>query len=451
MRRLLLVWLSVCLAFGLSGCITLDSSDLLTLPEISPGHKQLLRLINAETASDGWTTANPIAGENRLTMQFVDFFGDGIPEAVAFFRNSKTLQLRTALYARTGASSYTPLCSFDLTGDQFQRMDYADLNGDGCMELLVSIRLDTAAVYELHVFALQNSAAVELLTTTYTDLAVFDLDGDGGCDILTINASESSAELFSADGQAIISRGTAPLSAEVRAPSSVQTGYLNESMPAVIADGTFTDATGSARYLSDVFVCEPDGSLVNLSYAEIFHQSFETQRTVSYPFSDSDFDGFLEFPIAIPQTDPLMMGQYVRWYGYRADGSILAKSDTYHFSDGSWYFLLPDSWRDTVQIREINTNGCTGVLFTYEVGGLPQELLTLYLCASEDALRSIDAEGIAATFEYRDILYAIRLPRKLSGVVPSGLYLADADDAMERIVFHTASGDAIRASRLSRG
>lgn len=451
MRRLVLVWIAFCLAFGLSGCITLDSSDLLTLPEISPGHKQLLKLINAETASDGWTTANPIAGENRLTMQFVDFFGDGIPEAVAFFRNSKSFQLRMALYAKTGASSYTELCSFDLTGDQFQRIDYADLNGDGCMELLVSILLDTAAVYELHVFTLQNSSAIELLTTTYTDLAVFDLDGDGGCDILTTNGAESTAELFSATGQTIISRGTAPLSAEVRSPSSIRTGMLNESMPAVIAEGSFTDATGAVKYLSDVFVCEPNGSLVNLSYAEIFHQSFETQRTVSYPFSDSDFDGYLEFPIAIPQTDALSAGQYVRWYGYRADGSILAKSDTYHFSDGSWYFLLPDAWRDVVQIREISTNGCTGVLFSYEVGGLPQELLTLYLCSSEDALRSIDVDGIATTFEYHDILYAIRLPRKLSGVVPSELYLSNADSAMERIVFQSASGDGIRASRLTRG
>lgn len=449
MRRWISLLLLFCITLSLSGCMMLNSSDLLTLPEISPEHRQLLKLVNAETASAAWATTNPVSGDNRLTMQFVDFYGDGIPEAVAFFRNQKEFRLRTALYTKTGAASYTSLCTFDLPGDQFHRIDYADLDGDGSVEMLVSVRLDTAAVYALYVYAIRNGSALELLQATYTDLAVFDLDGDGACDILLVNGDETSAELFSCENQTMVSRGKAPLSEGTRVLSNIRTGFLNETMPAAVADAAFTDATGAVKYLSDVFVCEPGGELKNLSYAEVFHQSFETQRTVPYAFSDADFDGYLEFPIAIPSVSGVTGGQYIRWYGYQPDGSVAAKSDTFHHSSGAWYFLLPASWRDTAGIRELSTATYNVVVFSYTAGGMVYELLTLYLFPSEEAMQEAKLEGIAATVTYNGSVYAIRLPKKPSGNVPADLYLSGVDEAKERLVFLTAAGGYARASRIN--
>ena len=315
--------------------------------------------------------------------------------------------------------------------------------------MLVSVRLDTAAVYALYVYAIRNGSALELLQATYTDLAVFDLDGDGACDILLVNGDETSAELFSCENQTMVSRGKAPLSEGTRILSNIRTGFLNETMPAAVADATFTDATGAVKYLSDVFVCEPGGELKNLSYAEVFHQSFETQRTVPYAFSDADFDGYLEFPIAIPSVSGVTGGQYIRWYGYQPDGSVAAKSDTFHHSSGAWYFLLPASWRDTAGIRELSTATYNAVVFSYTAGGMVYELLTLYLFPSEEAMQEAKLEGIAATVTYNGSVYAIRLPKKPSGNVPADLYLSGVDEARERLVFLTAAGGYARASRIN--
>ena len=57
MRRWISLLLLFCITLSLSGCMMLNSSDLLTLPEISPEHRQLLKLVNAETASAAWATA----------------------------------------------------------------------------------------------------------------------------------------------------------------------------------------------------------------------------------------------------------------------------------------------------------------------------------------------------------------------------------------------------------
>ena len=83
MRRIRFLLAILAAILGLSGCMALNSADLLTLPEISPDHRELLKLINTVTASSDWSTTNPVAGSNKLTTQFVDIYQDGIPEAVA--------------------------------------------------------------------------------------------------------------------------------------------------------------------------------------------------------------------------------------------------------------------------------------------------------------------------------------------------------------------------------
>ena len=140
MRRIrsLLVLLAVIL--GLSGCMALNSADLLTLPEISPDHRELLKLINSATASSAWTTTNPVAGSNKLTTQFVDIYQDGIPEALAFFRNPADFKLRLTIYTKTGKSTYGELCTIEMAGEQFHRIDFVDVNGDGNREFIVGIR-----------------------------------------------------------------------------------------------------------------------------------------------------------------------------------------------------------------------------------------------------------------------------------------------------------------------
>ncbi len=454
MRRIRFLLAILAAILGLSGCMALNSADLLTLPEISPDHRELLKLINTVTASSDWSTTNPVAGSNKLTTQFVDIYQDGIPEAVAFFRNPTDFRLRLAIYTKTGKSTYSELCTIEMAGEQFHRIDFVDVNGDGSREFVVGIRYATSAMYGLNVYALKNSEGVLLADATYTDLALCDLTGDGVSDIVAVNSDESGAKAYAelfcrTETGGFASAGTAPVSASVHAPSAMIFGSLNESMNAVIAEGSFADATGAQRYLSDVFVCR-DGVFTNLSYAEIYHQSFETQRSVALQFSDVNFDGFLEFPIAFampyPPTVPVAGGVCVRWFGYAASGEVKAVNDTYHASDNRWFFLLPRSWNDRIYVRSETGEGYRAGAFETDVNGQPHTLMTIYMFSSESAMTKSDILGLIPLKEYNGIFYAATvaaaedLPAEIAEMV------LPQSEVAERLVFVSANGSYRRAS-----
>ncbi|MBR5519321.1 MAG: hypothetical protein IKU55_01250 [Clostridia bacterium] len=455
LRRICGWLLTVCTVLALSGCLAFNSTDLLTLPEISPEHRELLKLINNVTASSAWVTTNPVAGDSKLTTQFVDLYQDGIPEALAFFKNPTDFTLRLSIYTKTGKSTYSELCTIEMAGEQFHRIDCVDVNGDGNRELVVGIRYATSAMYGLNVYAVKNGEGILLTDTTYTDLVVYDLTADSVADIVTINTDESGtnayAELFAHAETGITSLGRAPISAAVRTPSAMICGELNDSMRAVIVEGGFTDSTGTPRYLSDVLTCR-DGSFTNLSYAEIYHQSFETQRSVALTFADVDLNGYLEFPIAFSMPQPpnvtVAGGICVRWFGYTSTGEVKAVTDTYHASDNRWFFTLPQAWNDRVYVKSVTGEGYRAGEFVIDVNGTAQTLLTIYMFNTESARLTSDVANLIFLPEYNGVYYAAiatspdELPKDAKDLALS------AEEVAERLVFVSAGGDYRRASTV---
>ena len=455
LRRILCWLLTACAVFGLTGCMAINSADLLTLPEISPEHRELLKLINNVTDSSAWSTTNPVAGDNKLTTQFVDLYQDGIPEALAFFKNPADFTLRLSVYTKTGKSTYSELCTIEMAGEQFHRIDCVDVNGDGNRELVVGIRYATSAMYGLNIYAVKNGEGILLADTTYTDLALCDLTGDSVADIVTVNTDESGnnayAELFTRTETGVASAGRAPISAAVRTPAAMICGDLNESMCAAIVEGKFTDSTGAMRYLSDVLVCR-DGVFTNLSYAEIYHQSFETQRSVALTFADVDFNGYLEFPISFSMPHPANVsvagGVCVRWFGYTPAGEVKAVTDTYHASDNSWFFTLPHTWNDRVYVKSVTGDGYRAGEFVIDVDGTAQTLLTIYMFSTESARLKCDVPNLIFLPEYNDIYYAATVTAAEDLPAEAKDLAAAAEEVAERLVFVSTGGAYRRASTV---
>ena len=86
-RKILgLMALLLCLT-GLSGCVFSSVEEMYALPKSSEAYVNLQAKINTEKGNAEYIA--PLSGENRQTIQLVDVDGDGVQEAVAFFRDAQ--------------------------------------------------------------------------------------------------------------------------------------------------------------------------------------------------------------------------------------------------------------------------------------------------------------------------------------------------------------------------
>ena len=82
--RILPVLMSLML---LTGCTVPSGDELLAAPRPSSNY-QTLQVKLEELLASGVSYTTPAAGENRSSVQLVDLNGDGIEEAITFFRGA---------------------------------------------------------------------------------------------------------------------------------------------------------------------------------------------------------------------------------------------------------------------------------------------------------------------------------------------------------------------------
>lgn len=456
-RWLAAALVSVCAL--LSGCELLDGGNLLMLPDISPDQRKLLQFVNSVTANSSWVVTSPSSGENLSTMQFVDFFGDGISEAVSFFRNSSEMRLRVGLYSKTRNTGYTELCTFQTEGYSVEEVIYSDVDGDGSLEILLFVGYESGAIYGAEVYKIRNSSAERIYSGACTAYAVFDMTRDGYSELI-LHHEESSggarnayAELLTFDNEKAECLGYASVSSGGGKPRSTVCGRMNNGMSVCIFDSILR-VKDMTIYVSDVLTWTVFDGFENLSYSNEWGYAYTTLRNTEVFCRDIDFDGFLE----IPQTEEMPMnsasvqsgntpGTYTYWYGYNADGQLVQKNLTYMFPDGSWYFIMPPSWSRTVYVLTGSMDGLTTLTFSADRNDRSNRLLTIYRTASDEN-GVLLPEGVFSVGDFGGYSYyaLIGFPDELSPLADD-MYLTGEKDVMSRFVTVDAFGNAAKASK----
>ena len=453
-----LILLALCLVcFCFSGCAVLNSTDLLMLPEISPEQTGLLQLVNAVTANSVWTVTAPAKGDELSSMQFVDFFGDGVEEAVCFFKNAGEMTLRVTVYSNTGPQGYTELCSFETEGYGVDSAKYADLDGDGDLELILFVGYESSYIYGAEVYKINNRNTQKVSLGFCSAYALWDMTLDGNPDIVLARHSEhstkslsdepaDSAELFSWIGGNATRLGTVEIVAGDPGTAVVSCGMLNPTMSGCVFDVAVTK-DNETRWISNVLTW--DGKFINLS-EKIFSSPLNTARGMKIPCRDANFDGGIEMPLCIPMPFPgensasADSAMYTVWYGFNNEYSLIQKSVTYCFPGGNWYYIMPESWYRTVYVKTGSMDGLATFAFAADKNGRPNTLLTVYRVTPgyspalpEDCFFVAEAGG----YSY----YALAgIPDELDPLEKE-MYLLTEEEILESFVTVDALGNTERA------
>ena len=369
---------------GLSGCLRVTADNLYSLPQMSEEYLRLQTQINS-VLSQGAEFSPPTGGPNRQAVQLKDVNGNGTDEVLAFFTVTGESMLKICIFERIGGD-YSIAETIEGIGEAFESVRYADMDGDGVVEIIVGWQMGAALKY-MSIYSIRSEQSVLLAREEYSELTVFDLNGDGKKDVVALRLptqeSDAIAQVFTSMSDGEIVRAEARLSSGIDTIARMLAGRLMDGTPAVFveSEGKYDDG----NFVTDICAFQ-NGEFRNISLKEPSGISEDTVRA-RINSSDINKDGVIEVPIIrLLQTQSDTVYHVIDWYAYGSDGSSRLALTTYHNNNDEWYLVLPFDWRGKVSIRrEDIVSGERTVIFSYidDEEGLYEDFLKVYRLSGE--------------------------------------------------------------------
>ena len=403
MRRYRLL-LAAGLLLLLTGCFSQSVDELYRAPRAPEDYLKLDEKIN-EVLNAGGEYAAPLTGELTQKVQLQDLDGDGVQEAIAFFRVSGDERPLKIYIYRQVEEDYEVAAIIEGSGSAINSVSYENLDDSPSREIIVD--WETAGqTYSLAAYSIDRYEVLELMRTEHSGFQIYDLDGDGQKEIVVLHAAsgadtlqaetlyaanqaESRAELYNFRDGVVELDSWAPLSRNVERLVSMSAGYLRDMVPALFVTSTYA-VNGQ---ITDILAWK-DGTLANVTLEPDTGESGSTVRwdtevsSTQVTCMDINHDGIMELPSAYALPDPENTGTApnfwaIRWQQYDVGGGAHQVYTTYHNNQDGWYFILPASWEGKLTLSRSNLagGGERAVVFSYWEGDeavAPATFLAIY-------------------------------------------------------------------------
>ena len=440
--------LSLLLLLSASGCgFTFSPEELYSLPQLPAEYTELNNCLN-QVIEGGAEYAAPVSGSNIQPVQLEDLDGDGVQEAVAFFRNSADEKpLKIYIFAAKD-NTYEQMAVIEGTGTSIYSIAYEDLDQDGKKELLVGWRVNTD-MQALSVYTLRSGQPEELIQgTSYVRYAVNDLNQDGLWELVVLRADEESngiADYYcwqEGEFQLRTSARITSTMAELSQQGKVRSGVLQDETPALFVTGV----EESAWMATDILAVK-NGELVNILLSDVTGVSSEIAPFCSLYPEDINGDGVTE----IPHPEPIPAWgnvaeepcRRIDWYAYASDGTGTLAMSTYHNVDDGWYLRLPDSWRDQILITRTAGAEASTVTFSIQGDGTepPRDFLRITKLTGSNREIQATRAGRIILRRQPEIIYTAELLEANSGW-EYGLTEDEVREAFNLITTEWTAGDS---------
>ena len=410
LKRIFACLAALILCLSAAGCGLAGAEDLYSLPRIADTYQKL------QTAVDGFLDrgsrySSPTAGSHRQAVQLEDLDGDGVMEAVAFFKLAEDDEPMQICVFRSVEGEYEQAVLIGGEGSGFDRVAYADLDGDGVLEILAGYQI-SAEIKMLCVYRIRDDQPETLFSTGYTQYEATDLTGDGRTDALVVRMNAASAtgeaEAFTVSTEGEVHSSRAPLSLGAESLSRLRVTTLAGGENAVLAECVY-HATG---LVTDLFVWN-GGGLRNLTADDASGVS-GTARPYNVDSADINGDRVVEIPWPEPMSVQNDGMSYYRlnWYAYGALGQRFLRAVTYHnYSDG-WYYDLEPGWADHVTVRRRDAvSGERAVIFsvTDGEGNVLYDYLTVSVLTGDNREELAEQPGRLVLAEEGGTIYTAQI------------------------------------------
>lgn len=390
----------------LTGCYK-AGEELYALPQPPQRYVDLQAAINT-VLTEGAEYSAPVSGSNRQAITLIDLDKDGTDEAVAalkFAGEENPLKIYV-FRIDPNDGSYYQATVIDGTGNAFESIEFAQLDGTGSLEIIIGWQVSNEVLQALTVYSVEDFSATQLMRASYAEFKTVDFDGDGLSELAVISYDSvqltGTVDLYSSISNQLMLTGTAPLSQGINSLMHVKAGELSDGVAALYIAGDY----GQNGIITDIFAIQGE-SFKNISYDSSTQISTETQRNKEIFATDVDGDGVLELPrtVDLQAYDQTDTGTFwkIQWYAWASDGTAKLKQTTYHDFNGGWYLIIPRYWKLAIDTNDSIT-GEKAVLF-YDISGKTPELMfTIYTLTGDN--RENRASGKLIFLSSTDTIYA---------------------------------------------
>lgn len=386
----------------LTSCMSASVDELYSLPQISEEYVQLQELIGSQIDAGG-SYAAPTDGSNRQSVQLRDLDGDNEAEALAFLADENHAPV-ICIYKQGEDGNYYQFATILAEGSAVHSVDYADLNGDGCAELIVAWQIG-GNLRQLSVYALSRIASAQqtryrLLSADCSLFVVFDLDGDGIANLLNLQlgpGSGASLVMYTLDTEGEVQTSSVSLSSGVTAIRRAISGTLSDGTAALFVESDL-DTQG---LVTDVFTTLA-GELCNITLN--FTETSEMLRPDGLFSEDLDGDGTMDIPAG--------SGDFISWYDMDIWGNTQQTAITYLNTEDGWYLVMPDSLVQGITAEKHGTGGEESAVVFLKEGdeSTPQRsVLVIYALTGENRQERAQVDSRFILRQDVDTVYAAQL------------------------------------------
>lgn len=391
MRKLLGLVCAFCIALSLSGCGMPDGNiDTLLSPPAPTGQLRNVWQVLQKSAGTDITLKYPSSGEYRSAIIEKDLNADGTSEAVAFYSTTldNVTTMHISLIAKNG-EEWLSGGDASLVATGVEKVEFADINGDGVDEIVVSWNVYSTVERSVGVYSADGTGLTTRILESQTTYICKDFDFDSNPDILIINRDTkkaiSTAKLLDLTNDGVKEIGSCALNAAVTDYLEPVTFALDNKI-AVYIDGI--KGTGM---VTEMLIVE-NGAISNLSFSGNNDTAFDTFRSSSATVFDINGDGNYDIPISYLLTQssdsPSDNIYKTNWYSYNGEGILLTISTIMNYPDG--YFLeIPEKWDATIT-ASINSTDKTLTIFRLDTqtGASAEMLLKIHASPKDPNLVS---------------------------------------------------------------
>ncbi len=339
-KKCILFGLCCSLLFSLCGCSLTDTSidELMKPPQLSPSRQQVQNALQ-NLLGTSYQLISPSGGEHRSSINLSDLDADEQNEAICFFTTGDT-QLVEILVLQKKEEQWKEMGRYRSDATSVEKVDFADLDGDGHQEILVGWSYLTGNEKIMEILQLSNT-----LVSKYKEkYSQFVLAGDSPARPIVIDLSSGAATLLGFKYQQVVSFSSVPIDPRIASFSALTVSETTKGEPAVYMDAMLKDQS----YHTEILVISAENYLENKLFTD---ESQSADRPYGVRCTDIDHDSVPEVPRTVPMENGDPASYYTYWSGF--DGTTLEEPlVTFTSTSEQFYLIWPEHWKGKVFVRQ---------------------------------------------------------------------------------------------------